>query len=68
MVFDVKYDLIHEAILVVGGNWTVNDKDDTYSGVVRMDTVRIEFFLVDLYRLSCCACYIGNAFLYGKTK
>jgi hypothetical protein len=21
-----------------------------------------------LYRLSCCACDIGNAFLYGKTK
>jgi hypothetical protein len=33
-----------------------------------MDTVRIRFFLGDLYGLSCCACDIGNAFLYGKTK
>jgi hypothetical protein len=33
-----------------------------------MDTVRIGFFLVELYGLSCCACDIGNAFLYGKTK
>jgi hypothetical protein len=33
-----------------------------------MDTVRIGFFLGDLYGLSCCACDIGKAFLYGKTK
>jgi hypothetical protein len=56
MVFDVKYDLRH------------NDKEDIYSGVVRMDTVRIGFFLGELYGLSCCACDIRNAFLYGKTK
>jgi hypothetical protein len=43
MVFDVKYDLRHKARLVVGDNWTVNDKEDSYSGVVRMDTVRIGF-------------------------
>jgi hypothetical protein len=66
MVFDVKYDLRHKARLVACGNWTVNDKEDIYSGVVRMDTVRIVFFLRELYGLSCCACDIGNA-LYGKT-
>jgi hypothetical protein len=33
-----------------------------------MDTVRIGFFLGELYRLSCCACDIGNVFLYEKTK
>jgi hypothetical protein len=33
-----------------------------------MDTVRIGIFLEKLYGLSCCACDIGNAFLYGKTK
>jgi hypothetical protein len=43
MVFDVKYDLIHKARLVAGGNWTVNDKEDICSEVVRMDTVRIGF-------------------------
>jgi hypothetical protein len=68
MVFDVKYDLRHKARLVEGSNWTVNDKEDIYSGVVRMDTVRIGFFLGDLYGLSCCACDIGNAFLYKKQK
>jgi hypothetical protein len=37
MVFDAKYDLRHKVRLVAGGNWTVNDKEDIYSGVVRMD-------------------------------
>jgi hypothetical protein len=68
MVFEVKYDLRHKERLVAGVNWTVNDKEDIYSGVVRMDTVRIEFFLGDLYGLSCCACDIGNDFSFGKTK
>jgi hypothetical protein len=69
MVFDVKYDLRQKERLVLGRNWTVNDKEDIYSGVVRMDTVRIGyFFLGELYGLSCCACDIVNDFLYGKTK
>jgi hypothetical protein len=68
MVLDVKYDLRHKARLVAGGNQTVYDKEDLYSGVVRMDIVRIGFLLGELYGLSCCACDIGNAFLYGKTK
>jgi hypothetical protein len=68
MVFDVKYDLKHKTRLVAGGNWTVNDKDYIYSGVVRMDTVRIWVFLGELYGISCCACDIGNAFLYAKIK
>ena len=33
-----------------------------------MDTVRIGFFLGELHGLFCCACDIGNDFLYGKTK
>jgi hypothetical protein len=37
IVFDVKYDLRHKARLVAGGNWTVNDKEDIYSCIVRMD-------------------------------
>jgi hypothetical protein len=68
MVFHVKYDLRHKTRLVSGVNWTVNDKEDIYSGVVRMDTVRIGFVLGGLYGLSCCACDIENAFFYGKTK
>jgi hypothetical protein len=68
MVFDVKYDLSNKARLVAGGNWTINDNEDIYSGVVRMNTVKIGFFLEELYGLSCCAYDIKNAFLYLETK
>jgi hypothetical protein len=43
IAFDLKYDLRHKERLVSGGNWNVNDKEDIYSGVVRMHTVRIGF-------------------------
>jgi hypothetical protein len=43
MVFDVKYDLRYKARLVASGNWNVNNKEDIYSGVVRMDTVILVF-------------------------
>jgi hypothetical protein len=58
MVFDIGYDLRHKTRLVTGGNWTLNAKEDIYSGVVRMDTVRIGFFSGELYGISCCACSI----------
>jgi hypothetical protein len=66
-IFDVKYDLRHKIRLVAGSNWTVNEKEDIYSGVVSMDIVRIGLSLGELYVLSCCACD-WNAFLYGKIK
>jgi hypothetical protein len=68
IVFDVKYDLRHKARLVACENWMVNDKEDIYSGVVCMDTVRIGFFLGELYGLSCCICDIGNAFCMERLK
>jgi hypothetical protein len=37
MIFDVKYDLRHKARLVAGDNFTVNNKDDIYSGEILMD-------------------------------
>jgi hypothetical protein len=55
MVFDIKYDLRHKERVITGGNWTVNKKEDIYSGVVSMNTVGIRFFLGDLYGLLCCA-------------
>jgi hypothetical protein len=48
MVFDVKYGPRHKTRLVAGGNCTVNDKEDIYSGVVKMVTVRIWFFLGEI--------------------
>jgi hypothetical protein len=55
-------------IEVEGGSWTINYNQDIYSGVVCMGTVIIEFFLGELYGLSCCACDIGNALLYKKQQ
>jgi hypothetical protein len=52
---------------VAGGYWTVNEKEDIYSGVVQIDTVRIVFFLGELYGLTCCVRDIGNDF-FGKTR
>jgi hypothetical protein len=68
MVFVVKYGLRHMSRLVAGDNWTGNDKEDIYSGVFHMDTVRIEFFLGELYGLSCCACDIGKPSYAEKQK
>jgi hypothetical protein len=67
-VFDVKHGLRQKTRLLAGGYWTFNDKEDNYSAVVRMDTIRIVLFLGELYELSYCACDFGNVFLYRKTK
>ena len=68
IVFDVKFDLRHKARLVADGNWTEATREDIYSGVVAMDTVRIGFFVGELNHLKCCAGDVGNAFLNGWTK
>ena len=68
IAFDDKYVLQHKARLVAGGNWTDNEKEDIYSRVVRMDTLRIGFVLEELHELSCRAGDIGKTFLYGTLK
>ena len=68
IVFDVKFDLRRRARLVGGGNHTQYEKDETYSGVVGMDTVRWAIFLGELNGLKCCAADIGSAYLHGITN
>ena len=68
MVFDVKFDLRRKARLVLGGNWTEPPKEDIYSGVVGMDTIRLGFQIAAMNGLKVCAADVGNAFLYGKTR
>ena len=67
-VFDVKYDLRHRTRLVAGGNWNVLESDETYSGVVGMDTVRMGFFIGELNNLNCCAADVSSACLHGVTR
>jgi hypothetical protein len=68
MVYDVKFDQRRKARLVAGGNWTITPKEDRYSGVIGMDSVRLAFALASMHNLDVCTADIGNAFLYGKTK
>jgi hypothetical protein len=68
MVLEAKYDLSHKERLVLGGNCTINYKDNIYSGVICMGNVRIRVFLRTTVWTLCCACDIGYACLYGKQK
>jgi hypothetical protein len=65
-VFNVKFDLCRKAWLVAGSNFMDPPKEDVYSGVVSMDTIRLGFMLAKMNDLQICAADIGNAFLYGK--
>ena len=67
-VFAVKFDLRAKARLVADGNWTDILKEDVYSGVVGMETVRMGFTIGELNNLQCCAGDVGNAFLNGYTR
>ena len=68
LVFDVKVDGRHKGRLVAGGHRTDPPKEDTYSGVVSLEAVRMGFLLADMNGLLVCAGDVGNAFLYGKTR
>jgi len=68
LCFDVKFDLRRKARLVGGGNWTEVNSEESYAGVVSIDTVRLAFLLGDLNGLSTMAADIGNAYLHGYTK
>ena len=68
MIYDVKFDGRRKARLVAGGNWTVTPKEDIYSRVIGMDSVRLAFALASMHDLDVCAADVGNAFLYRKTK
>ena len=67
-VFDVKHDLRRKARFVAGGHMTVAPKEETYSGVVDHESVRLTLFLSELNDLDVMAADIGNAYLYAKTR
>ena len=68
MVFDVKFDLRQKARLVVGGDHQTGPKDESYSGVVSLTTIRILFLLATMNKLQLWAADVGNAFLIGITR
>jgi len=63
-VFDVKFDLRRKARLVAGGNHTQPPREDIFSGVIGMETIRLGFLLLaEMNGLDVCAADISNAFL-----
>jgi len=67
-VFDVKFDGRRKARLVADGNHTTGTKDEVYSGVIGLSTIRLGFQLAAMNDLLVCAADVGTAFLYGYTK
>jgi hypothetical protein len=64
-VFDVKFDRRPKGRLVAGGHRSENvPKEESYSGVVSMETMRLSFMLGKLNDLTACAGHVGNAFLH----
>ena len=68
IVFDVKFDLRQKARLVAEGHRTDAPPEDTYSGVVMIDSVRLALFLGVLNDMQTCAVDIGCAYLNARTK
>lgn len=68
IVWDVKFDLRRKARICLGGHRTDPPKEDVYSGVIGLDTVRLLFSLTALNDLQICAADVGNAFLHGTTR
>jgi hypothetical protein len=54
LVFDVKFDLPKEARLVAGEHCTTPPKEDLYSGVVDLMTVRIGHLIAASNELKVC--------------
>ena len=67
-VFDVKYDGRRKARLFCGGHMTETPKEDIYSGVTGIESVRLAFLLAAQNDLKVCTADIGNAFLNGRTR
>ena len=68
IIFDCKFDGHCKARLVVQGNHSDPPKEDIYSGVVNMDSVRLAFQIAAMNNLSVCAADVSTAFLYGKSR
>jgi hypothetical protein len=68
MIFDVKHDGRRKARFVSGGHLTLDPGEDSYSGVIAPDAVRLGMFAATHNGLQVVAADIGNAYLHAKTK
>jgi hypothetical protein len=69
MKFDIKMDLRRKVHLVAGdGHVTRDIEGDNYSGVVKMDSVRLTFLLADLNKMDLLMADVSNAYLNAYTN
>ena len=68
MIFDVKFDGRRKARFVAGGHLTTDPGEESYSGVVAPEAVRLGMMAAVNNSLEVIAADIGNAYLHAKTK
>ena len=68
LIFAVKHDGRHKAILVAGGDLTPDPIESIYSGVVSIRSLRLVIFLAKLNKLEVWGADIGNVYFETKTK
>ena len=67
-VYDMKHDGRFKARLVAGGHMTEPGKDESYSGVVSLRTMRLALIAGELNNLNLMVGDIGNAYLESYTR
>jgi hypothetical protein len=68
MIYDVKHDGRHKALLVAGGNLTDPSTESVYSVVVSLRGICLVIFLAKLNQLEVWGADVGNAYLESLTK
>lgn len=69
MIFDTKFDGRRKTRLMARG-YMVSDgpKEEVYSGVISMETIKITFMMTIMNNLEVCAADVSTALLYSKTR
>ena len=67
-MYDVKWDGRRKARLVANGNMVDPSDDDICSGVVSIESLRIDFLISQLNDLNICAGDISNAYLFARAR
>jgi trans-2-enoyl-CoA reductase len=68
MKFDIKMDLRRKAKLVAEGHVTKDIEGDNYSGIIKMDSIRLIFLLADLNKMDLLMADVSNAYLNAYTN
>ena len=68
VIFDAKHDGRRKARFVAGGHLTSDPGEDSYSGVIAPDAIRLGMFAAVHNNLKVLTADIGNAYLYANTK